>query len=110
FPRGREGRNDLEVRSAIDQTVENIGGDRSPVDEESVDWIPAAWVLRRRNGQLSGSESRSRYKHCRRESGSHENGFKCFPYHCFFPFGFLLNFMRQAVSATKCPVATSRWR
>src|SRR5690606_4268064 len=54
-----------------------------PVDEERVDRVPAAGVLRRRNGQLSSSKSWGRCKHSRRQSGSHENGFKSFSYHCF---------------------------
>src|SRR5690606_36825540 len=58
FPGFGEAGHDLQVRAAIGEAIEDVGGDSGPLNEEGVDRIPAARILRAGNGHLAGGKSR----------------------------------------------------
>ncbi|MNI14281.1 hypothetical protein D3C73_675370 [compost metagenome] len=72
FPAFGKTGNELEVGTAIGQAVKDIGGDRCPLNEERVDRIPAARILRRRDGHLAGGKGRGGGKCGAGESESYE--------------------------------------
>ncbi len=45
---------ELHVRAAGGEPVEDVGGGRGPIDDESVDGVPAAWIERDRDRDGSG--------------------------------------------------------